>query len=328
MPPDDPLPVPLEASPIPTVPADPAQETAAAYARQSLSAATLRAYRADWDDFRAFCQGQTLNPLPATPATVAAYLASLAQSHGRAALQRRLAAIGQAHKLNGLPWTIDAQVRHTLRGILRQHGVPPRRAAALSTAEIRTLVATCQTDLTGLRDRALLLLGYAGALRRAELVAITREDIHFTPDGLRLLIPRSKTDTDGQGAELGIPRGERRETCPVRAVQAWLAASGGEYGPVFRRIDMWGGLDDRALNPNAVRQILLRRAALAGLTVSAADRLSPHGLRAGFVTTAYQAGVPDEAIMAHTRHRDHATMRRYVRRARLLTESPAKKLGL
>jgi integrase len=328
MPPDPPLPaVPQAIAPAATPP-DPAQETAAAYARQSLSAATLRAYRADWNDFRAFCQGQTLNPLPAAPATVATYLASLAPSHGRAALQRRLAAIGQAHRLKGLPWAVDATVRHTLRGILRQHGTPPRRAAALTTAEIRKLVATCQTDLTGLRDRALLLLGYAGALRRAELVAIAREDIHFTPDGLRLLIPRSKTDTAGQGAELGIPRGERRETCPVRALQAWLEASGCEYGPVFRRIDMWGGLDDRALNPNAVRQILLRRAQAAGLKVSAAERLSPHGLRAGFVTTAYQAGVPDEAIMAHTRHRDHATMRRYVRRARLLTESPAKKLGL
>ncbi|HYZ22265.1 MAG TPA: site-specific integrase, partial [Rhodopila sp.] len=223
---------------------------------------------------------------------------------------------------------VEARVRHTLRGIHRQHGVPARQAAALTTAEIRQLVATCDDGLRGLRDRALLLLGYAGALRRAELVAIEREHLSFIPDGVRLLIPRSKTDAAGQGAEIGLPRGEQRATCPVRALQAWLEASRCDHGPVFRRIDMWGGIDDRALHPDAVRQILRRRAGQAGLTVSAFERLSPHGLRAGFVTAAYQAGVADEAIMAHTRHRDHKTMRRYVRRARLLTESPAKKLGL
>lgn len=320
----------MPATPPANPPATPpaVSETAAAYARQSLAPATLRAYRADWHDFVQWCRTQGRTPLPAEPEAVAAYLASLAATHGRAALRRRLAAIGQAHRLKGIPWVPDALIRHTLRGILRQHGTPARRAAALTTAEIRKLLATCDAGLTGLRDRALLLLGYAGALRRSELVAIEREHITLTPDGLRLLIPRAKTDPEGEGAEIGIPRGERRETCPVRALQAWLEASRCDHGPVFRRVDMWGGIDDRALNPNAVRQILRKRAEAAGLTVGAGERLSPHGLRAGFVTEAYKAGVPDEAIMAHTRHRDHTTMRAYVRRARLLTESPAKKLGL
>jgi integrase len=114
----------------------------------------------------------------------------------------------------------------------------------------------------------------------------------------------------------------------VRALQARLEVSQTEHGPVFRRIDQWGGIDDRALHPDAVRTILLRHATAAGLTVGALERLSPHGLRAGFVTEAYQAGVADAAIMAHTRHKDHATMRGYVRRAQLLSESPAKQLGL
>lgn len=133
---------------------------------------------------------------------------------------------------------------------------------------------------------------------------MAKVELSFTPDGLRLLIPRSKTDAEGQGSEIGIPRGERRETCPVRALQAWLEASRCEHGPVFRRIDMWGGIDDRALHPDAVRQILRRRVEKAGLTVGTFERLSPHGLRAGFVTAAYNAGVPDEAI---TGEREYTT---------------------
>ena len=179
-----------------------------------------------------------------------------------------------------------------------------------------------------MRDRALLLLGYAGALRRAELVAIERERVAFTTEGLRLLIPRAKGDPEGQGAGLGIPKGARRETCPVRALEAWLAASHCAYGPVFRKIDVWGVIEARALHPDAVRQILRKRAAMAGLMVASTERLSPHGLRAGFVTEAYRAGARDEQIMDHTRHRDLNTMRGYVRRAKLVTESPVKLLDL
>jgi integrase len=107
---------------------------------------------------------------------------------------------------------------------------------------------------------------------------------------LRLQIPRSKTDTTGQGAELGIPRGGKPETCPVRALEAWLEASGCRFGPVFRKVNRWGDIEPAALHPDAVRQILRRRAAQAGLTVSGLEWLSPHGLRAGFITEAYRQG--------------------------------------
>jgi integrase len=162
----------------------------------------------------------------------------------------------------------------------------------------------------------------------AELVAIEREHVSFTAEGLQLQIPRSKTDAAGQGAELGIPRGAKSETCPVRALEAWLEASGCRFGPVFRKVNRWGDVEPAALHPDAVRQILRRRAAQAGLTVSGLERLSPHGLRAGFITEAYRQGARDEEIMDHTRHRDLRTMRGYVRRAKLLSESPVKKLGL
>ncbi len=303
---------------------------AAEYAAWARSANTERAYRADWAHFTAWCLAESQSPLPATPATLAAYLASLARTHAPTTIRRRLVALAQVHAAANHPWAgADRTVRATLRGILRAHGRPPRRAHAITTRLIRQLVATCGTDLAGLRDRALLLIGYAGALRRAELAAIRRDHLVFEATGaLRLLIPRSKTDPQGEGAWLGIPRGERRDTCPVRALEAWLSASRTTYGPVFRRVDRWGGIDHAALQPAAIRQILIRHAAAAGLSMSPANRLSPHGLRAGFVTEAYQAGARDEAIMAHTRHRDLATMRAYVRAAELTSDSPAKLLGL
>ncbi|WP_343896987.1 tyrosine-type recombinase/integrase, partial [Craurococcus roseus] len=182
--------------------------------------------------------------------------------------------------------------------------------------------------LAGLRDRALLLLGYAGALRRGELVAVRREHVAFAADGLRLLIPRAKCDPEGRGEEVGIPRGERAATCPVRALEEWLRASCREHGPVFRKVGARGELGREALHPDAVRRILRRRAAAAGLSAPPLERLSPHGLRAGFVTEAYKAGARDEEIMARTRHRDLKTMRGYVRRAKLVGDSPAKRLGL
>jgi integrase len=306
-----------------------ALQVAVDYASDSHSAATRRAYRSDWADFSTWCRSAGWSPLPAAPQTIAAYVASMAATHSRSTITRRLAAIGQAHRLAGHEWIPSHPlIRTTLRGIARRHGSAVRRSAALTTAEIRKLVATCADDLAGLRDRALLLVGFAGALRRSELVGIDREHLVSRDTGLQLTLPRSKGDPDGAGVEVGLPRGNRRETCPVRALEAWLLASDCAFGPVFRKVDLWGNIEHRRLNPDAVREILLRRAKLAGITVPAGERLSPHGLRAGFVTEAYMAGARDEQIMAHTRHADLKTMRGYVRRAKLVTESPAKLLGL
>ncbi|WP_426960037.1 tyrosine-type recombinase/integrase [Muricoccus radiodurans] len=304
-------------------------EAAKAYARRALAPETLRAYRTDLADFEAWCLAHRTAPLPAAPGTVAAYLAALAPTHSRSALDRRLAAIGHAHRVRGLDWTPGhPAIRTTLQGIARLHGSRVRQAAALTSAELRRLVATCDAGLTGCRDRALLLLGFAGALRRSELVGVDREHLRLSGEGLRLLLPRSKTDQAGEGVELGIPRGRKRETCPVRAVEAWIEAGDVRFGPLFTRIDRWGRLGHDRLSPDGVRQILLRRAAVAKVTVDAGERLSPHGLRAGFVTEAYGAGARDEEVMGHSRHKDLRTMRGYVRRAKLVTTSPVKLLDL
>jgi integrase len=304
-------------------------DAAKAYARHALAPETRRAYAADWRAWTEWCRQAGSAPLPADPAAVAAYLAWLAPRYSRAALERRLAAIGHAHRLRQLAWSAGHPVlRATLRGIHRQHGSARRQAAALTSAELRRLIQACGGDITGIRDRALLLLGFAGALRRSELVAVDREHIRFTEAGLRLLLPASKTDPEGRGVEIGIGRGRRPETCPVRALEAWLDASACRFGPVFRKVDRWGHVDHRRLGGDAVRSILLRRARQAGLKADAGERLSPHGLRAGFVTEAYIAGARDEQVMEHTRHRDLKTMRGYVRRARLVTDSPTRLLDL
>ncbi len=302
---------------------------ARAYALGSLAPETRRAYATDWRDWAAWCRQAGMTPLPADPVAVAGYLASLAPRFSRAVLDRRLAAIGHAHRLAQLPWSAGhPALRSTLRGIRRQHGSATRKAAALTSAELRKLVGTCAGDATDQRDRALLLLGFAGALRRSELVAVDREHIRITEAGLHLHIPSSKTDAEGRGTELGIGRGRRAETCPVRALEVWLDASACRFGPVFRKVDRWGNIEHRRLGGDAVREILLRRARLAGLTVDAGERLSPHGLRAGFVTEAYIAGARDEQVMEHTRHRDLKTMRGYVRRARLIADSATKLVDL
>ena len=307
-----------------------ADDPAAGYRAQADAPATLSAYRADLACYQAWCTDAGRVAIPATPQTLGAYLADLAPRYALATLRRRLAAIARAHRAAG--HRLDAghpAVRETLRGIARRHGVPQRRAAALTTPDIRKLVAACGGDLAGLRDRTLILLGYAAALRRAELAAVAVEDVRFTADGLELLLPRSKTDAAGEGARVGVPRGQHAATCPVRALEAWLQVSGIRFGPVFCWVTRWGGVEaGRGLSGEGVRLILARRAALAHVTGTAREPVSPHGLRAGFVTQAYQAGLRDEEIMNHTRHRTVTTMRRYVRRARLMTDSPAKKLGL
>ncbi len=196
-----------------------------------------------------------------------AYLAALAPRYRLATLRRRLAALARAHRSAGHRLdTGHPAVRETLRGIARRHGAPQRRSAALATAEVRKLVAACRGGLAGLRDRALLLLGYAAALRRSEFAAVEVEHVRFTADGLELLLPRSKGDAAGGGARAGVPRGQHAATCPARAVEAWLRASAVRYGPVFCRVTRWGTVEQgRGLSGEGVRLVLLRRAAEAGV---------------------------------------------------------------
>ena len=301
---------------------------AAGYAGRALSENTRRVYASDWKAFTAWCRDGGVSALPAEPVVIAGHLASLATSLGRSGLKRRLAAIAHMHRQGGHPWEPGhPAIRATLRGILASHAKPVRPAAALTSTEVKQLLNACGTDLAGLRDRAIFLVGFAGALRRSELVAIDREHLRFTTDGMTVHIPRSKRDQEGEGADLGIPRGLNPLTCPVRAVEQWLQRTRIEYGAVFRRVTAAGTLEDR-LSPQGIWRILRRRAEVARLVVDERERLSPHGLRAGFITEAYLNGARDEQVMHHARQSDFATTQGYRRRAKITQDSPARLLDL
>jgi integrase len=313
----------------PTPAGEAALAIAQALAKKAAAPATLRAYKADWTHFAAWCAVHGFVPVPAAPATVGAYLASLADSHAPTTIRRRLSALGKMHRFNDLPWNpAHRAIQGPLQGVLRTHARPVQKAAALTLPMLRQLLATCDASARGRRDRALLLFGFVGALRRSELVSLRVEDVAVVPGGLRLRIVRGKTDPTGQGAEVGLPRGKYAETCPVRAFAAWQAVARRKAGPLFRRISTGDGIGATALHPDAVRRILAHRVQMAGLTVEGFDRLSAHALRVGFITEAYDKGVRDEDIMRHTRHRDLRTMRGYVQRAGLVSESPAGTLDL
>jgi integrase len=315
--------------PVPSDAARQALALARAYRDEADSRETLRAYATDLLTFRDWCAQAGLTPMPATPEVVGAFLAATGHLYALGTLRRRVAAIARANRLAGhMLDTRAPAIRETLRAIARKHGAPPKRALALVTDDIRALIGVCGRDLAGMRDAALLLVGFAAALRRSELVSLDLEHITWTREGMELLVARSKTDAAGEGARLGIPRGRSAETCPVRALQRWIDRAGIAYGPLFRKVNRWGGVEETALVPDAVRHILLKRAKQAGLSATLWERLSPHSLRAGFITAAYKAGVADEEIMAHSRHRSVAVMRKYVRRAKLSADSPAGKVGL
>lgn len=317
-----------DSAPVPSVRRR-ARRLAAGYVAAADAPATVRAYGTDWRAFSQWCAARAVPAMPASPALVGEYLAELGEGYAKATLRRKVAAIARACRIAGAPLdTRDPAIRDLLRGINRTHGSPPKRAQALTIEEVQRLVTTCAPDRTGVRDRALLLLGFAGALRRSELCGIHVEHLRWTRRGLEVLLPRSKTDQEGEGVRIGIPRGQHEETCPVRALRRWLDVSEIGQGPVFRGITRHGTLRSGALSGEAVRLIVGRHAGLAGIVATRLEPVSPHGLRAGFVTTAYRNGVPDEEIMGHSRHRSLAVMRGYVRRAKLDTASPAGKLGL
>lgn len=313
----------------PTAGAAMAMAKAQAYQDAADAPSTLRAYASDLKNFQAWCARHGLVALPATPEVVGAYLAAAGEGYAMQTLRRRVAAIARASGVAGHPLdTKHPAIRETLRGIGRTHGSRGRRSAALTTSEIRKLSHVCGSGLADDRDRALMLTAFAGALRRSELVALDVEHLAWSNDGVKLLLQKSKTDKEGEGAEIMIVFGRHEGTCPVRALRCWLDAAAITSGPVFRKVNKSGRVEGRRLSEDAVRQILLRRAAQAGVTGTLSEPISPHGLRAGFVTTAYRNGVPDEEIMGHTRHRSLTTMRSYVRRAKLSKTAPAGKLGL
>jgi site-specific recombinase XerD len=297
------------------------------YAEASRAESTVRAYRADWQHFTRWCEGTHAAPLPAEPATMAAYVADLAEQGKKpATIARRLASISQAHQLAGFDSPSRTEtVRSVMKGIRRTHGTAQRQAAPATTQVIKAMIDTLPGTMAGRRDRALILLGFAGAFRRSELVSGRVDDVAFTPEGLVFTLRRSKTDQEGQGTRKGIPYGSNPSTCPVRALRAWLDSADITSGPIFRAVDRWGRISDRALTDRSVADIVKRSVAAAGFK---ADEFSGHSLRAGLATSAAAAGVLDRDIMKQTGHKSDRVLRRYIRDGSLFRDNAAGKVGL
>jgi len=343
------------------------------FSQKALSERTRKAYRRAWADFTDYCEGIGKDPRPARPVTVAAYINNRARarptgrgapkdrsSEGLAAstLEQRLAAIKYYHESGGLASPTDhPQVSKVMQGIRndsdRQEALPRVEAAPLVSSDLkqalevlpgsgaappRSETADYARWVRGLRDRALLLLGFATALRPRELISVEKQhvtrEVKGSNEGLIVHIPRSKADQEAAGQTVTALKNEANPTyCPVRALSSWRQAARIEEGPLFRGVRRGGTVLPEAISYRTLNRLVKRACQEAGLepegfSSAKRRRYSAHSLRAGHVTDASSRGAPDNVLMMQTRHADPKTLRKYDRPSQQLEESSSAFLGL
>ncbi len=317
------LPSPDDAGQLTTVEVEKARE----YAHASNAKSTRRAYSSHWQRFVTWCAEHAADPVRCPPATVAVYLSHLAETGKKVAtIEGALSALTMARMLAGAPGTrTDPAIKRTMQGIRNQLGTAPLEKAPAVASEVYQMVAVIPMDtLAGLRDRAILLVGFGGGFRRSELVGLDVEDLAFLPEGVKIHIRRSKTDQEGRGRDVGIPVAPTEETCPLHALRAWLDRAGIVDGPVFRGVDRFGRVSDKRLSGYSVAVIVKESAESIGLD---AAKYAGHSLRAGFVTSAHEAGADMSSIMDQTGHKSAEMVRRYIRRADLFKGNAFSKIA-
>lgn len=283
------------------------------YLQASLSENTRRAYDNDVKHFLRWG-----GSIPATPECVASYLAIHAKQLAFATLSRRAVAIGRAHTIKKLKSPTHSElVKATLHGIRRLYGSAQRQVSPALLAHVQAMVNGLQ-GMKGLRDRALLLVGFAGAFRRSELVSIQVDDIQFVKDGIVIHLRRGKTDQAGKGRDVAIPY-MRGKHCPVNATKAWLAKCEIASGALFRRVNRYGHVMPQGLTSQSVALIIKERIAEIGLDPR---EYSGHSLRAGMVTSAAISGVSSWKIRQQTGHQSDVVMQRYIRDSQLFSNNP------
>ena len=287
------------------------------YLQASLSVNTRRAYANDLQHF--------LNwggSIPATSERIASYLAEHAEKLSYGTLSRRVVAIGKAHAAKKIPNpSLSEIVKATLSGIRRTSGRVQRRVRPTLLPQVLEMVKGLN-DTKGIRDKALLLVGFAGAFRRSELVAIRVGDVRYVEEGIVIHLPRSKTDQTGKGRDVAIPA-MRGKLCPVKAIKEWLKLSEIASGAVFRGVNRHGQVLTNALTPQSVALIVKERVSAIGLD---AKEFSGHSLRAGLVTSAAINGVSSWKICQQTGHKSDAVMQRYIRDNNLFANNPLGKI--
>jgi len=269
---------------------------------------TLREYEASFRIFADWCHPRDDCPLPASPDVVQRFIAAEADRGLKVAtLKLRLAAIRFVHQQCELPSPTEmGSVKQVMRGIRRTIGTAQISKAPLTIERLMALLEHCECDLVGLRDRALLFIGYAGAFRRSELVDLEVADLQFVDRGVTILVRRSKTDQESRGLRKAVLQGDRH--CPVATLKIWLNAAGISEGPVFRRIYKGGRVSDKALSAQSVALIVKKYAKKAELF---AGEFAGHSLRSGFVTSAAERDARREKIKAVTGHTSDASLETY-----------------
>ena len=315
-----PAPIPLEQ---PTLPAilNAKIEQAAAYAKAARAGSTRRAYDSDWAIFTAWCAVHHLTALPATPDVVAVFAGDQATAGlNPATIGRRIAAIGHFHRTSGHPaptaMPSAGRLAEVLAGIRAEHGGAKRRKQPADAAELRNMLAAIEGDgLRALRDRAILAIGMAAALRRSEIVALAVDHVGIVPEGLRLTIARSKTDRAGHGAVIAIPEGSRIR--PKALLLAWMAAAGHAHGPLFRRLSRSEALTAAPMSDRAIARLVQQYAAAAGYDPT---QFAGHSLRAGFLTEGAAQGATIFKLQEVSRHKSVQVLSDYVRNAELFKD--------
>jgi len=309
------------------------------YQKIAHSPRTILEYEGDWKDFTEFCDANARKSIPAAPETIAAYIASRAPRHRVSTIKRRLCAIKHMLAVNGIECNLRAPVvRNTLLGIQRHHGTSQDQKEAITPKMLRDILTQIKGDYDKVvRDRALLLMAFAGAFRRSEICNLRLSQLKFDERGVTIFLPKSKTDQLGKGRYVGVPYIRDKTVCPVIALQAWIQLAGVcDDGYIFRGFDCRGNLQDKPISTNSFVQIiktLVRRHFVAeGFSKGDADVLaekySGHSFRAGFVTAAAQSGASDWEIATQTGHKSMDILKRYIRGRCVFANNPLSKIDL
>jgi integrase len=282
-------------------------EQAADFAEHDTSASTKRSYAIQFRLFESWCKTTGLPSLPTDPRVVATYITAMAEAGKKiSTIELALSAIAQKHRLAGHPWDPHVELRRTRKGIRRERLVAQHKKTPIEDDLLRSLLATCGDDLLGLRDRAMLLVGWVGAFDEAE--------------GLLITLRKSKRDQEGAGLKKGLSRASKETLCPMTALRAWLDAAQITEGAIFRRLGRGNRLG-RRLCSQAVANVVKARASQAGLDPKL---FAGHSLRSGFVTTAAKHDKPIDAIMRQTGHRSEKQVMTYIRHATVFKKNASK----
>ncbi len=297
--------------------------------RSSKAINTLRAYEADFRDFSKFCSANGFDSLPTEPKILSLYLTYLSTRSKFSTLKRRIASISVIHKIKG--HYLDTKhpiIMENLHGIKRKKGIKQNSKKPILINNLKEIINVINQEINytelseirksknkkkQIRDKSLILLGFAGGFRRTELVSIELEDIEFVTEGIKIFIKRSKTDQSGEGMIKAIPYFDNEVYCPVLALKKWIMFSEIKKGKIFN------------ISDKNVALIVKKYAFLAGLD---AGKYAGHSLRSGFATSAAEAGAEERNIMAMTGHKTTQMVRRYIQEANLFKNNALKKIKI